>query len=47
MTLFEFWKQLEPSQEGTAGGPWQGCIFLLKTATLEAKNVPARCRGEE
>jgi hypothetical protein len=25
----------------------RGCLFLLKTATLEAKNVPGRCRDED
>jgi hypothetical protein len=49
-TLFEFWKQPEVS--------WSEVrrvrrmihgkeSFLLKTATLESKNVAVRCRGEE
>jgi hypothetical protein len=27
--------------------PWQRCLFLLKTATLEARNVLACCHGEK
>jgi hypothetical protein len=27
--------------------PWQRCLLLLKTMTLEAKNIPAHCHGEE
>jgi hypothetical protein len=29
--------QLEPSPENTADGPWQKCLFLLKTATLQSE----------
>jgi hypothetical protein len=36
---------MEPSQDSTADGPWQRCLFLLKTATLEATNVSTRCRS--
>jgi hypothetical protein len=39
--------QLEPSQERTTDFMWQGCPFMLKTATLEVKNVPAPCHGED
>jgi hypothetical protein len=38
---------MEPSQDSRADDPWKRCIFLLKTVTLEAKNTPAHCRGEE
>jgi hypothetical protein len=38
----EFWKQPEVGCSQV-----RRCFFLLKTATLEAKNVSARCRGEE
>jgi hypothetical protein len=34
------------SEENTAADPWQTCLFAAKTATLEAKDVPARCREE-
>jgi hypothetical protein len=30
-----------------ADNPFQRCIFVLKPATLEAKNVLAHCHGEE
>jgi hypothetical protein len=46
----EFWKQPEVSWSqvrAAAYDPWQRCLFLLKTVTLEAKNVPAHSRGEE
>jgi hypothetical protein len=33
--------QLEPIQESMVDDPWRRCFFLLKTATLEAKNFPA------
>jgi hypothetical protein len=38
--------QLKPSQESTAHEPWQICSFVVKTATLAAKNVPVRCGVE-
>jgi hypothetical protein len=36
------------AKSGEYGGwPMAECTFLLKTATLEAKNILVRCRGEE
>jgi hypothetical protein len=39
--------QLDPNQESTVDDPWPRCLFLLKTTTIEAKNVLVHCCGEE
>jgi hypothetical protein len=39
--------QLELRQESMVDELWWRCLFLLKTATLEAMNVLVRCCGEE
>jgi hypothetical protein len=40
-------KSAGANQKSTADDPWQRCLFVLKSATLKAKNVPACCHGEE
>jgi hypothetical protein len=47
--LFEFWKHPEVSwsQVRRADDQWRSCLFLLKTAEIEAENVPGRCQVEE
>jgi hypothetical protein len=40
-------KSAGANQESMVDDPWQRCLFVLKSATLKVKNVPACCHCEE